>query len=187
MLSWWFCICITQSLKKSRTQFGYITIILKFPCHYVLVACSWKVFYLFSLPTDVILFSFKWWISSHYPTSSLHTNFIHIVIFVHVIINSTIWRFLLAIFIQCVVFISLVSFIKKFVVNMLQSHPSGSFSSIWQSSLKLFGLIKLMLSNFIDFIGQICPSLLLCVLQWVRPTGGAHSLNVGLDLGFISS
>jgi hypothetical protein len=67
----------------------------------------------------------------HYvPISSIWFNFIHIVIFVHVI-NSIIWRFLWAIFIQCVVFISLVSFINKFV-DMLQSHPSGSFSSMWQ-------------------------------------------------------
>jgi len=44
-LSWWFCIFITLSLKKPKTQFGYITIILKIfkrqiACHKLIVHCQ---------------------------------------------------------------------------------------------------------------------------------------------------
>ncbi len=87
----------------------------------------------------------------HYiPISSIWFNFIHIVIFVHVI-NSTIWRFLLAIFIQMCRF-HLSSKLHQQVCQYI------AISSIWfifihvTSSLKLFHLIKKMLSNFIDLV-----------------------------------
>jgi len=159
-------------------------------CHYVLVACKLESFLPLFTSNWCDSISFKWWISLHYPTSSLHTHSIH-MIQLHPYCHIC----------SCHQLNNLEIFIGKFY-SMCCFHLSSklhqqvcqyvAISSIWfifihvTSSLKLFHLMKLTLSNFIDFV-RSAPLFRFVFLQCARPTGGAHSQNVRLDLAFISS